>query len=89
MGNDMDIIKEIKEIYQVVEIYYPCMDGYTPSEKRILKTFVKKDKALAYRNSLESTRQIKMKALEEVGISGYWNKFNDYLYCIETYGVDD
>ncbi len=71
---------DVGEIYQIKEIYYSSMDGYTPPTEKILKTCTNKTKADDYLQRLIDENESKKEALEEAGLKGYYNKFEHYTY---------
>lgn len=79
---------EVEEIYQIKEIYYSSMDGYTPPTEKILKTCANKKKADNYLQRLRKKNEIKKEALEDTGLKGYYNKFEHYTYKMDILKVD-
>ncbi|MCK4729870.1 MAG: hypothetical protein KAT28_00985 [Candidatus Aenigmarchaeota archaeon] len=79
---------KLEEIYQIKEIYYSSMDGYTPPTEKILETCTNKTKADDYLQKLIDENEAKKEALEEAGLKGYYNKFENYQYRMDIIKVN-
>ena len=71
-----------KAVYQVKKEYRWNEDGYTLPDTTIIATFASRKKAKSLLEKLVEENNVKKKAMDKAGQTGYYNIYNKYVYYI-------